>query len=43
MLSLFSIARESACDQHRLKLHCPDRVHRFCILIEQKENSSYKF
>ncbi|CAI9596713.1 unnamed protein product [Staurois parvus] len=33
---------ESPCDQHRANHHCPDRGHRFCILIEQNENSSYK-
>ncbi|CAI9607815.1 unnamed protein product [Staurois parvus] len=42
MLSLVCIARESACDQHRANQHCPDRGQGFCILLEQKENSSYK-
>ncbi|CAI9591348.1 unnamed protein product [Staurois parvus] len=48
MFSLVCIAREvffsweSACDQHRANQHCSDRGQGFCILLEQKENSSYK-
>ncbi|CAI9555664.1 unnamed protein product [Staurois parvus] len=42
MLSLVCIARESACDQHRTNQHCPDTAQGFCILLEQKEKSSYK-
>ncbi|CAI9599354.1 unnamed protein product [Staurois parvus] len=49
MLSLVCIARtfvfsswEGACDQHRANQSCPDRGQGFCILPEQKENSSYK-
>ncbi|CAI9555922.1 unnamed protein product [Staurois parvus] len=42
MLSLVCIVRENACDQHRANQHCPDRGQGFCILLEQKENSSYK-
>ncbi|CAI9553479.1 unnamed protein product [Staurois parvus] len=41
MLSGF-FSWESACDLHRTNQHCPDRSQRFCILLEQKENSSYK-
>ncbi|CAI9560364.1 unnamed protein product [Staurois parvus] len=42
MVSLVCIARKSACDQHRANQHCPDRGQGSCILLEQKENSSYK-
>ncbi|CAI9614870.1 unnamed protein product [Staurois parvus] len=42
MLSFVCIARESVYDQHRANQHCPDRGQGFCILLEQKENSSYK-
>ncbi|CAI9601789.1 unnamed protein product [Staurois parvus] len=38
MLSFFSL--ESACDQHRANPHCSDRGQAFCILLEQKENST---
>ncbi|CAI9539692.1 unnamed protein product [Staurois parvus] len=31
-----------ACDQHNATLYCPDRGKGFCILLEQKEKSSYK-
>ncbi|CAI9568199.1 unnamed protein product [Staurois parvus] len=41
MLSFF-FSWESACDQHRANQHCPDRGQGFCILLEQKENASYK-
>ncbi|CAI9542455.1 unnamed protein product [Staurois parvus] len=42
MLSLVCIARESAGDLCWANQHCPDRGQGFCILLEQKENSSYK-
>ncbi|CAI9568753.1 unnamed protein product [Staurois parvus] len=42
MLNLVCIARKSPCNQHRANQHCPDRGQGFCILLEQKENSSYK-
>ncbi|CAI9619211.1 unnamed protein product [Staurois parvus] len=43
MLSLvFFFSWESACDQHRANQHCPDRGQGISILLEQKENSSYK-
>ncbi|CAI9594895.1 unnamed protein product [Staurois parvus] len=49
MLSLVCIVREvfffaweSARVQHRANQHCPDRGQGFCILLEQKENSSDK-
>ncbi|CAI9622916.1 unnamed protein product [Staurois parvus] len=42
MLSLVCIARESTCNQHRANQHCTVRGQGFCILLEQKENSSYK-
>ncbi|CAI9550925.1 unnamed protein product, partial [Staurois parvus] len=47
MLSLGCIARdffswESACDQHRVIKHCPDRGHGSCFFLEQNKNSSYK-
>ncbi|CAI9607453.1 unnamed protein product [Staurois parvus] len=41
-LVCFFFSWESACDQHRANQHCPDRGQGFCILLEQKENSSYK-
>ncbi|CAI9559892.1 unnamed protein product [Staurois parvus] len=40
--SFFFSIWEGACDQHRANQHCPDRGQGFCILLEQKENSSYK-
>ncbi|CAI9551699.1 unnamed protein product [Staurois parvus] len=42
MLSLVCIARELACDQHRANQLCPDSGLGSCILLEQKENLSYK-
>ncbi|CAI9621762.1 unnamed protein product [Staurois parvus] len=42
MLNSVCIARESACNQHRANQHCPDNGQGLCILLEQKENSSYK-
>ncbi|CAI9606866.1 unnamed protein product [Staurois parvus] len=38
----FFFSCESACDQYRANQHCPDRGQGFHILLEQKENSSYK-
>ncbi|CAI9595665.1 unnamed protein product [Staurois parvus] len=40
---VFFFSRESACDQHRANQHSSNRGQEFCILLEQKENSSYKF
>ncbi|CAI9597860.1 unnamed protein product [Staurois parvus] len=42
MHSLFFFSWESTCDQHRANQHCPNRGQGFCILLAQKENSSYK-
>ncbi|CAI9610049.1 unnamed protein product [Staurois parvus] len=49
MLSLVCISSkffffpwENVCDQHRANQPCPDRGQGFCILLGQKENSSYK-
>ncbi|CAI9582994.1 unnamed protein product [Staurois parvus] len=41
MLSVVCIARDT-CYQHRVNQHCPERGQGSCILLEQKENSSYK-
>ncbi|CAI9609483.1 unnamed protein product [Staurois parvus] len=33
--SVWCVLLESACDQQRANLHCPDRDQGFCILLEQ--------
>ncbi|CAI9579745.1 unnamed protein product, partial [Staurois parvus] len=40
--SVWCVLLESACDQPRANHHCPERGQGFYILLEQKENASYK-